>query len=129
MGVTSHQADRKTSQELEVPSVRDSESFGFGLRVLADGAWGFSANFDVSAEAIARAAVEAVEIARANAPLRREPVRLAKTPTYRDSYRTAVKTDPFSIPIGQKLDLLRRSCRCPQGGGRVLGDRIHHFTC
>ena len=34
------QADRKTSQELEVPSVRDSESFGFGLRVLADGSLG-----------------------------------------------------------------------------------------
>ena len=51
--------------------------------------------------------MEAVEIARANAPLRREPVRLAKTPTYRDTYRTEVKIDPFSIPIGQKLDLLR----------------------
>ena len=29
------QADRKTGEELEVPAVRDSESFGFGLRVLA----------------------------------------------------------------------------------------------
>ena len=33
-----------------------SGSFGFGLRVLADGAWGFSASHEVTREAIARAA-------------------------------------------------------------------------
>jgi TldD protein len=101
------QADRATGQPSEVPSVSDTGSFGFGLRVLADGAWGFSASHEVTREAIARAAVEAVEIARANAPLRREPIRLAPTPSYRDTYRTEVVTDPFSVPIEQKLDLLR----------------------
>ena len=56
-------------------SVSDNGSFGFGLRVLADGAWGFSASYEVTRDAIARAAAEAVEIAKANAPLRREPIR------------------------------------------------------
>ena len=119
------QADRKTGKELEVPAIRDSESFGFGLRVLADGAWGFAANYDVSLEAIAQAALDAVEIARANAPLRREPVRLAKTPTYRDTYRTEVKTDPFSIPIAQKVELLRAAAaeaRKVTGVFSVTGD-------
>ena len=88
-------------------SVSDTGSFGFGLRVLADGAWGFSASYEVTRDAIARAAAEAVEIAKANAPLRREPVRLAPTPSYRDTYRTKVVTDPFSVPIEQKLELLR----------------------
>src|SRR5206468_1737786 len=31
------QADMMTGKELEVPSVSDTESFGFGLRVLAEG--------------------------------------------------------------------------------------------
>ena len=102
------QSDRATGRPVEVPSVSDSGSFGFGLRVLADGAWGFSASHEVTREAIARAAGEAVEIARANAPLRLQPIKLAATPSYRDTYRTAVATDPFSVPIEQKLELLDR---------------------
>jgi TldD protein len=101
------QADMMTGKELEVPMVGDTESFGFGLRVLADGAWGFSASHDVTQDAIARAAGEAVAIAKANAPLRRAPVQLAKTNAYHDTYRTRVVTDPFSVPIAQKFDLLR----------------------
>lgn len=101
------QADRATGKPVEVPSVSDSGSFGFGLRVLADGAWGFSASPEVSREAIARAAVEAVEIAKANAPLRVQPIKLAATPSYRDVYRTKIVIDPFTVPIEQKLELLR----------------------
>jgi TldD protein len=101
------QSSRAGGQPVEVPTVSDNGSFGFGLRVLADGAWGFSASSDVTHEAIARAAAEAVEVARANAPLRREPVRLAPTPSYRDTYRTKIATDPFAVPIEQKLELLR----------------------
>jgi TldD protein len=101
------QADRATGKPLEVPSVSDDGSFGFGLRVLAGGAWGFSASYEVTPGAIARAAAEAVEIARANAPLRRRPVELAPTPSYRDTYRTDIVTDPFTVPIEHKLELLR----------------------
>ena len=101
------QSDRATGKPVEVPSVSDSGSFGFGLRVLADGAWGFSASHDVTRDAIARAAGEAVEIAKANAPLRLQPIQLAATPAYRDTYRTKVATDPFAVSIEQKLELLR----------------------
>jgi TldD protein len=101
------QTDRATRKPIEVPRVSDSESFGFGIRVLAEGTWGFASSYDVSKDAIARAAAHAVEIARANATLRRHPVQLASTPAYKDSYRTAISVDPFSVPIEQKLDLLR----------------------
>ena len=101
------QSDRATGKPVEVPSVSDSGSFGFGLRVLADGAWGFSASHEVTREAIARAAGEAVEIAKANSSLRLQPIQLAATPAYRDTYRTKVVTDPFSVPIEQKHELLR----------------------
>ena len=36
-----------------------------------------------------------------------EPIKLAATPSYRDTYRTKIVTDPFSVPIEQKLELLR----------------------
>jgi TldD protein len=101
------QADRTTGKPVEVPRVSDSDNFGFGIRVLAEGTWGFASSYDVSQPAIARAAAQAVEIAKANAPLRRKPVELVPAPAYKDSYRTTVAIDPFSIPIAQKLDLLR----------------------
>ena len=82
-----------------VPSVSDSESFGFGLRVLAQGSWGFSASPRVTKDEIARAAKEAVEIARANAPLRRQPVKQAPLKAQTGVYRTTVTRDPFSVPV------------------------------
>ena len=93
--------------------------------MLADGAWGFSASHEVTREAIARAAVEAVEIARANAPLRLQPIKLAATPSYRDTYRTKIVTDPFLVPIEQKLELLRAVADgCTQGRGGLLRDGL-----
>jgi TldD protein len=118
------QADPGTGQPVEVPSVSDDGSFGFGLRVLADGAWGFSASYEVTREAIARAAAEAVEVARANASLRRRPIELAPTPSYHDTYRTTIVTDPFTVPIDQKLELLRDAAaraRAVAGVFSVLG--------
>src|SRR5262249_55068211 len=55
----------------------------------------------------ARAIADAVEIAKANASLRRRPIELAPTSSYRDVYRTKIVTDPFAVPIEQKLELLR----------------------
>jgi TldD protein len=101
------QADFATGKLNHTPTVSDTESFGFGVRVIAGGAWGFSASHVVTRDEIKRAASEAVEIARANAVLRKEPVRLAPVPSYRDTYKTPIVKDPFEVPLAEKLDLLR----------------------
>src|SRR5688500_17077256 len=103
------QTDRATGKLNQVPTVADGETFGFGVRALAGGAWGFAASNVVTREEVLRAAKEAVGIAKANASLRREPVRLAPVPKYEDVYRTPIAKDPFDVPIGEKLDLLRRA--------------------
>jgi PmbA/TldA metallopeptidase domain 1 len=36
--------ERGTGKTLEVPGVGDGGSFGFGVRVIVDGAWGFAAS-------------------------------------------------------------------------------------
>ncbi|MGH9798438.1 MAG: TldD/PmbA family protein, partial [Candidatus Polarisedimenticolia bacterium] len=51
---------------------------------------------------------EAVATARANARLRREPVRLAKTKPARDAYDTPVEKDPFAVGVDEKIALLRQ---------------------
>src|SRR5690242_8757320 len=61
--------ERGTGKILEVPNVTDRSSFGFGVRVIADGTWGFAASPVVNKEEIARVTGEAVGVARANATL------------------------------------------------------------
>ena len=48
--------------------VRDSRSFGLGIRVIAAGAWGFAATDELSRPAIDATAAQAVDIARATRP-------------------------------------------------------------
>src|ERR1700733_14478300 len=58
--------ERGTSRTLAVPNVFEDSSFGFGVRVIVNGAWGFAASPIVTPEEIARITGEAVIIARAN---------------------------------------------------------------
>src|SRR6476661_6939213 len=66
-----------TTRDLTVESVTNTESSGVGVRVIADGAYGFAATNAMHPDAVANAARQAVAIARANARLQTEPVRLA----------------------------------------------------
>jgi len=90
-----------------VPSIAESETFGFGVRVLRQGVWGFAASPLVAKDEIARVTAEAVAIARANAVLRGRPVELAPVPAYRDRYTTPFERDPFDVSIAEQLALLQ----------------------
>ncbi len=90
-----------------VPTLAESESFGFGVRVLHSGTWGFAASPRVDKDEIARVTQEAVGIARANAAFTQRPVQLAPVPAYQDRYATPVVKDPFAVPVQDKLALLQ----------------------
>src|ERR1700689_2846371 len=68
---------RDSNQTDEVPFITDQQSFGFGVRVIANGQWGFAASPLVTPEEIARIAREAVVVAKANAALQASAVELA----------------------------------------------------
>lgn len=96
------------ARDTKIQNVTDTESFGVGVRVIADGTWGFAATNDVSPDGVARAAAQAVAIAKANAALQTEPVQLAPEPGYGEvSWRTPTTKNAFDVPIGEKADLLR----------------------
>jgi TldD protein len=101
--------ERGTGKTLEVPGVGDGGSFGFGVRVIVDGAWGFAASPLVKPEEIARIAAEAVQVAKANASLMNRPIVLAPVPAYTDYWQTPYQRDPFEVPIQEKLDLIRNA--------------------
>jgi len=92
----------------EVGGLDLSDSAGLGVRVLVQGAWGFSATDDLSNEGADRCAAEAVAIARASASLEHENVRLAPEPAHRAVWSSTCAVDPFGVPLEKKLDLLFR---------------------
>lgn len=84
-----------------------SEDLGFGVRVLVNGAWGFASSARVEHDEIQRVVALAVRVAKASASLKREDVRLAPEPVHLDTWVTPYIIDPFSVPISDKLELLR----------------------
>jgi len=98
--------ERGGSKTDEVPFITDQQSFGFGVRVIANGQWGFAASPLVTPEEIVRITREAVLVAKANSALQAAPVQLAPTPSYKDRWTSPYEIDPFSISVGEKLELI-----------------------
>jgi TldD protein len=84
----------------------DSESQGIGIRMIADGAWGFAASKDLSRSTVEETAARALAIAKASARVKRENVRLAPEKPVTADWATPCEVDPFMISIEQNLDLL-----------------------
>ncbi|MFN3668197.1 MAG: TldD/PmbA family protein [Brevundimonas sp.] len=95
------------TREANVQNIVNTESTGVGIRVIADGAWGFAATNDMTVEAVAAAARLATAIAKANAGSQTEPVRLAPTPGVGEvSWRTPIRRNAMEVPIQEKVELL-----------------------
>lgn len=92
-----------------VESLSVNESFGFGVRVLVDGAWGFASSRELNANEVDKVTDRAVKIARASALVRGDDVRLGDPVTSKGAYSTPIKTDPFTISIEDKLNLLMQA--------------------
>jgi TldD protein len=90
----------------KVASASDSETLGIGVRVIANGAWGFSSTDDLSRAAVERVAAEAVNIAKASARVKDIELRLAAEKSAVAEWTTPFKIDPFSISIEKNLELL-----------------------
>ena len=95
------------TRETKVQNIVNAESYGVGIRVIANGTWGFSATSDVSKEGIAKCAEAAVAIAKANAKIQTEPVILAPQKGVGEvTWKTPIVKNAFEIPIQEKIDLL-----------------------
>jgi len=89
-----------------VEGIESGTSFGFGVRVIADGAWGFAASSEVSPEAAHRVTRQAVAIAKASATVGVHRLGLSDVDAYHDRWNGPCLTDPFAIGIEEKLSVL-----------------------
>ncbi len=95
-----------TVENGKVQALTHEESFGFGIRVLANGAWGFAASANLTGPEIDRTAAMAVQLAKAAARVHRRPVDVGDPYRIVASYKTPVQTDPFRVPLNDKISLL-----------------------
>jgi TldD protein len=95
------------TREKIVQNVTNTETFGFGVRVLVDGAWGFSASSRIEKAEIEKVTERAISIAKANKVISRNRIELVPVEKYPDAkYSTPVKQDPFTVSLSEKADHL-----------------------
>ena len=97
-----------------VESLERSDSQGFGVRVLADGAWGHASTSRLDPEQAALVAVRAVEVARASATRLAKPVVLAPEPVHVDTWASPFEKDPFAVPLEDKVARLAEATQIMQ---------------
>lgn len=95
------------TRDKNIENVVDTESYGMGIRVIANGCWGFAATDKLDNDSIARAAETAVAIAKENARIQSDPVQLAPQKGYGEvSWKTPIEKNAFDVPMKDKTDLL-----------------------
>lgn len=95
------------TREMKVQDVVNTESIGMGIRVIANGTWGFAATNDLTADGVARATHQAVATAKANAKYQKEPVQLAPVKGHGEvSWQTPIQKNAMQIALADKVDLL-----------------------
>jgi len=97
------------TREKQVQNIVNAESYGIGIRVIANGTWGFSATSDVTPDGIAKCAATAVAIAKANSKFQKEPLVLAAQQGVGDkTWKTPLNKNAFEIPVQEKIDLMMK---------------------
>jgi TldD protein len=94
-----------TIREGRVEGVARTVDSGVGVRVIADGAWGFAGTASGAEEDIIAAAELAFRIAKESATAKKENVRLGEVEIYQDRYETPVEKDPFDVKLTDKIQL------------------------
>jgi len=95
------------TREDKVQNIVNTESYGMGVRVIANGSWGFAATDKMDTDSIAKAAELAVAIAKENSRLLTEPVQLAPQKGYGEvNWKAPIEKNAFEVPMKEKVDLL-----------------------
>jgi TldD protein len=116
--------------DAELQGALDAEQTGMAVRVVRDGTWGFAAGVDLTAEAAARLAELAVEVATASQAITAERVELADEPVYPDvSWQSDYDINPFDVADNERTALLVGwSARLITAAGVDHADAMAHMA-
>src|SRR5919106_1588199 len=91
--INRYRNEQISTREKQVQNVSRSQNFGFGVRVLFKGTWGFASSREVTAAEIARVTRQVVDIARANSVYQRRRVTLERIPKVEATWRSSFEKD------------------------------------
>ena len=105
-----------------VETAQETDTLGFAVRVVHNGAWGFAAGTELVPDAAAAVAAQAVEVAKLASVLSSDRVELAPEPAHPDAvWVSSYEVDPFTVPLRDTADQLAEWSR------RLLADpRVDH---
>lgn len=106
--INRYRQENVSTRERQVLNVSSSQNFGFGVRVLIDGTWGFAASPLVTTDEAVRITTEAAAIAKANSLITRKKIELVPTPKVAAMWKSAIERDPFDVPAAEKTAMLLR---------------------
>jgi TldD protein len=104
--INRYRNEQISTREKQVQNVSRSQNFGFGVRVLFKGTWGFASSRTVTAEEVRRLTRQAVDIARANSVYQRKRVTMAPASKVVANWKSAFEKDPFEVSIDDKIQFL-----------------------
>lgn len=114
------------TREKNIENTVNRESYGVGIRVIANGTWGFASTNVVTKEKIAETARQAVLIAKANSAANFEAVNLAPVKGHGEvSWKTPIEKNAFEVPIADKVDyLLKVNDAAMQNGAQYISSAL-----
>jgi TldD protein len=95
-----------TSRDTHLESLNTTETVGYAVRVIHRGAWGFASGADLTPDAAADCADDAIKVANALAALNSEPVELSDEPVYEDTFISEYEVNPFDVSDAQKVEFI-----------------------
>ncbi len=115
---------RRQNEEIEVKNGKvegliHDEDFGFGIRVLFQGAWGFACSSKLTRKEMEAVFARALKTARASSKAKAKDVLFPSLPPVIDRYRTPVSIDPFRVAPETKIDLLLKADEILRGNKQV----------
>jgi len=105
---------RRQNEEIEVKNGKVEalvydEDFGFGIRVLFQGAWGFACSSKVTKGEMENVFGRALKIAKASSKVRGKEILFSSASPMIDQYHTPISIDPFDVAAEKKLHLLLKA--------------------
>lgn len=106
--------ERRSLVRVERRAVKDIEAgdrFGFAVRVLVDGAWGFASDTRLTRDNVERVARQAVAVARASGRVpKAEPAAVVSEPAHVATRVGPCQEDPFEVPLAEQAGMLIEAC-------------------
>ena len=98
-----YQTEYLEAKEHRLETSATGVSVGFAVRVLLDGTWGYASSPLATEDEVKKAAVHAIEVARASQPLQLRKFVLEDLTSYQDRWDMPMTSDPFIVPVDDKI--------------------------